>query len=231
MLETKYLYLLLNLFAWFPPMSLSFDRKVAYFSRWKYLMPSILIVGILFIAWDILFTRWAVWGFNDTYLTGIKILYLPLEEWMFFLTIPFASVFIYDCIKAYFPQWKFSQAGIWIALFLAAILIMVGVLNLSRWYTSVTFILLSCLLFYLGYRKVDYLGRFFISYLIILIPFFIVNGILTGSAIQDEVVWYNDQRNLGIRLLTIPVEDVFYGMLLVLGNIVLYEYFKSKRTA
>ena len=229
-METKFLYLLLNLAAWLPPFILSFDKRVAYFKRWRYLIPSILAVGVFFIVWDVLFTRWGVWGFNERYLTGIQFIHLPLEEWLFFFTVPYASVFIYDCLKAYFPEWKFRRAGSWISLILALILMMLGIFNLTRWYTAVTFVLLSYLLFYLAYRKMEYLGRFFIAYLIVLIPFFIMNGILTGTGIGGQVVWYNDEENLGIRLVTIPLEDLFYGMLLVLGNVSLYEYFQAKRT-
>jgi lycopene cyclase domain-containing protein len=228
-METKYLYLLINIFAWFPPFLLSFDRKVAYFRRWKYLVPAIGIIAVLFIGWDIVFTWLEVWKFNPAYLTGIELINLPLEEWLFFITIPFASVFIYDCIKAYFPDWQFRTAGTGIARVLAVVVLLVGLLNFSRLYTSVTFILLSGLLFFLGYKRAGYLGRFFISYLVILIPFFITNGLLTGSGTVEEVVWYDNRENLGIRLITIPVEDVFYGMLLILGNVSLYEHFQSKK--
>jgi lycopene cyclase domain-containing protein len=61
-----------------------------------------------------------------------------------------------------------------------------------------------------------------------LIPFFIVNGILTGSFIENEVVWYNNSENLGIRLFTIPIEDTIYALSLILTNLALTEYFQSK---
>jgi lycopene cyclase domain-containing protein len=66
------------------------------------------------------------------------------------------------------------------------------------------------------------------AYLVILVPFFIVNGILTGTGLEEPVVWYNNEENLGIRLLTIPVEDSIYGFLLVGMNITLFEWMKSK---
>ncbi|HZK65389.1 MAG TPA: lycopene cyclase domain-containing protein, partial [Puia sp.] len=60
---------------------------------------------------------------------------------------------------------------------------------------------------------------FLVSYAIILIPFLIVNGLLTAI----PVVIYNDAENLGIRIYTIPFEDVFYGLLLTMMVVCLYE--------
>ena len=110
---------------------------------------------------------------------------------------------------------------------LSMILLLLAMLFISRLYTTVTFFLLALLLISLLIFKVEYLGRFFISYVIVLVPFLIVNGILTGSGLNEQVVWYNDMENLGLRILTIPVEDVFYGMLLILGNVSLYEFFQK----
>ena len=59
------------------------------------------------------------------------------------------------------------------------------------------------------------INRFYISFLFILIPFIAINGILTGSYIDGEVVWYNNDENLGIRLFTIPIEDFAYGFSLL----------------
>ena len=61
-----------------------------------------------------------------------------------------------------------------------------------------------------------------------MIPFFLVNGILTGSFIQDEIVWYNNTANLGLRIGTIPIEDFFYAMLLLLSNISIFEWLELK---
>jgi lycopene cyclase domain-containing protein len=67
------------------------------------------------------------------------------------------------------------------------------------------------------------MDRVFTVYLLLLIPFFIVNGILTGTGLEEPVVWYNDEENLGIRLLTIPVEDVVYGFELFLLTVFFFE--------
>jgi len=72
------------------------------------------------------------------------------------------------------------------------------------------------------------LRRFYIAWGLLMLPFLMVNGVLTGSLIDAPIVWYNDAENLGIRIFTIPVEDVFYGMGLVLLNILLTETFLPK---
>jgi lycopene cyclase domain-containing protein len=108
------------------------------------------------------------------------------------------------------------------------ILAIFALLNLGKHYTYITFITLAFVLFVLSISKADYLGRFFVAYTIILIPFLFVNGILTGSCTSEPVVWYNDNFNLDMRILTIPVEDVFYGMLLILGNVAIYEYLQKR---
>jgi lycopene cyclase domain-containing protein len=41
-------------------------------------------------------------------------------------------------------------------------------------------------------------------------------------------VWYDDSRNLGIRLGTIPVEDTVYGLLMLLMNTTVYEWLRHR---
>ena len=77
--------------------------------------------------------------------------------------------------------------------------------------------------------KPSLLSPFYMAWGLLLLPFFMVNGLLTGSLIDAPIVWYNNAQNLGIRMFTIPVEDVFYGMGLILLNILLTEIFLPKR--
>ena len=72
------------------------------------------------------------------------------------------------------------------------------------------------------------LQHFFLTFLVMLIPFFIVNGVLTGSWIDNQVVWYNDAENLGIRMGTIPVEDSIYAYSMILMNLYYFEYLCSR---
>lgn len=205
-------------------MALSFDKRVAFYTKWKALFPAILLVAALFIVWDIWFTQTGVWDFNPEYLTGIYLAHLPLEEWLFFFTVPYACVFIYECIRVYLPCDLIGQKARYIFGGLALILLLTAALHFSKMYTAVTFISLAGVLIWMLLRGFPaYMGYFLIGYLVHLIPFFIVNGILTSY----PVVIYNDAENLAIRLGTIPVEDTMYSMLLLLLNVGIFEYLRS----
>ncbi|HBH07608.1 MAG TPA: lycopene cyclase domain-containing protein [Flavobacteriales bacterium] len=222
-----YLYLFLNLASISVPLVFSFDRRVDYAKRWKHLFRSMAIVGGVFIIWDVLFTRAGIWGFNDEYLVGFRVFGLPIEEWMFFFAIPFASIFIYDVSKYFFPRLKGSFVRP-VTFAIVPALVILALVNLDRLYTSITFLLTSGLIILAFVRYRDLLERFYRTYIIVLIPFLLVNGTLTGWWIQDEVVWYNNDYNLGLRIGSIPIEDTFYGMSLLLWCTMLYEGFTNK---
>lgn len=224
-------YLLVNLCSISIPLGFSFHPRLGVNRTWFALWPAILATAAIFIAWDVLFTYRGVWGFNPQYLTGVYLLNLPLEEWLFFICIPYACLFTYAALKK-MPRGDFLQPyAKLITQVLAASLLLVGITNLERLYTAVTLIAAAIfLLLHLTVFKSSYLGRFYLAYgIIFAFPFLIVNGILTGSFIEGEVVWYNNAENSGFRVFTIPVEDFIYGLLLYLMNVTLYEALLSRR--
>lgn len=183
---------------------------------------------MLYIAWDIFFTAKGVWHFNENYITGIKLYNLPIEEVLFFFIVPYCCVFIYECIRCYFPNLKNKHTADVMLMVLALALWMTGIVFYNKYYTSWTFILnaffITLIYFFRNYFKPFDAASFLVSYCIMLIPFLIVNGFLTAI----PVVLYNDAQNLGFRIYTIPFEDIFYGMLLILMTIVIYEKLKAE---
>ncbi len=210
------------------PLAWSFEKRVTYYKKWKYLFPAIILTALFFLIWDELFTQRDVWGFNDTYITGLKIGSLPLEEILFFVIIPFSCVFIYECVGYFLPGNKAYKNIRAFTYTLGGILLILALINTSRSYTFWNFLFTGILLIFIGYKNPAWLSKFWIAYLYHLIPFFVVNGILTGSFIEEQVVWYNNAENFGVRLFTIPIEDTMYSLLLLLMNISYYEFFKTK---
>jgi len=224
----KALYLSLHLFTISFPLIRSFEPRLHYAFKWKALFPAIFITATFFIIWDALFTRMDVWGFNEAYILGIKFFSLPIEEWLFFITVPFASVFIYESVYFFLPD---IQSNLSTKLFSGAIaitLITISIINADKAYTHWSFLFASIFLVFVLMTNAPWLGKFWIAYFIHLLPFILVNGVLTGSFIQEPVVKYNNNQNLGIRLFTIPIEDTVYALLLLLMNITFYEYFLTR---
>ena len=221
----KSLYLLVDFFTVIVPLIFSFHPKIKFHKTWGQFFIAAAIVGIIFIIWDSIFTGLGVWNFNPGYVSGIYFFRLPIEEILFFICIPFSCVFTFFCLdKFYNLAWKKKTEDIFCILFSLTLLI-IGFIYLDRLYTSVTFISTAIVCLILQFvLKINWFGKAVTVYAILLVPFFIVNGILTGTGLEEPVVRYNPSENLNIRLLTIPIEDVFYGFEMILLN--LFIYFK-----
>jgi lycopene cyclase domain-containing protein len=223
-----YLYLLLNIGSFSFPFLYSFNKKMNFIKQWKTVFLSILIVAIFFIIWDVIFTKNGIWGFNEAYHLPYKIVGLPIDEILFFICIPYASIFIYYSLEYFKPTSLLSDKVVKrITYFLLILTAVTLFFNLDKWYTSINYSLLIVTLLIAIFLAKDILKRFYIAFIIILIPFLIVNGILTGSFIAEPVVWYNNSENLGIRLFTIPVEDIGYAFNMLFWVIFLNEQFKK----
>lgn len=227
----RWLYLIIDLGAISIPLLASFHKRLRFDRQFVNLLPALLLTMLVFIPWDMAKTHFRIWGFNPRYITGFYIGNLPVEEWLFFLVIPYACIFTYHALNVLISKEVIGKSAFLVSEFLAATLILTGLIYITHIYTSVTFIFTGIfLLIHSLYLKKDYLGRFFLMYLVTLIPFFIVDGLLTGSWIPEEVVFYSQQHIIGIRLGTIPVEDMIYGMLMLLMNLTWFEYFRLKKS-
>ena len=230
-LESHWTYFYLHLFTIIPVLALSFDKNVHFYKKWKYLFPATVIVGLIFIAWDVVFTAREVWGFNHDYLSGIFILGLPIEEILFFVTVPYACVFVYECLNFYVkkdilaPLEKFLTPT-FVLLFLA-----IGCWKFWHMYTATTFLLAGLfLLYHYLYLDGSYRSRFYLSFLVIWAPFLLVNGVLTGGFTQAPVVIYNPAEYFGLRVGSVPIDDSVYNFLMLFSIVTLFEYWRKKYT-
>ena len=225
-----YTYLLIDLGAVLVPFIFSFHPRLRFSKNFLPFFLANAIVAAFFIVWDYYFTHLGIWGFNDDYLIGVKLGLLPLEEILFFIFIPFSCTFSFHCFRVLKINFFSKKIARLVSVFLAPSLLIMGSIFYSKAYTAFAF--LGCGLFimlaFVVQRK-PWAGLLLSTYTVMLLPFFIVNGLLTGTGLEKPVVWYNDKENLAIRLLTIPVEDIFYGFLLVGGTIYIYEFLLAKK--
>jgi lycopene cyclase domain-containing protein len=223
-LKSNYLYLAVDLAVIAVPFAASFYPKAPFYREWKKAGIALLITASFFIAWDELFTRIGIWNFNERYITGMYIGSLPVEEVLFFICIPYACIFTYFALnRLVMTDILYRHQGL-ISTMLIVVLVLTGVALFDRIYTATTCAMLALFLtLQKTLIKSAYMGRFYVSYVVLLVPFFVVNGILTGFFTEEPVVRYNDAHNLRIRIGTIPVEDMFYGMLMMAMPVAIME--------
>lgn len=225
----SYTYLLVDLGAILIPFIFSFHPKLKFYKKWKSAWFSILIVAIGFVVWDIYYTKIGVWGFTDDYLIGIDLFGLPVEEILFFICIPYACLFTYHCFKLLVKDFNLINPKI-TTIVLIVFMLVALVSQPFLYYTTVTFIFLSIVLIILFFTNPKWLPRLYLTLLVLIVPFLIVNGILTGTGLETQVVWYNSIEFMGFRVLTIPIEDFFYGMLMIIINVIIFELLGDKRS-
>ncbi len=211
------------------PFLLSFDKKVTFYKSWKPLFISLLLVGIPFLLWDEYFTVKEVWGFNKDYLLGFFVGHLPIEEVCFFIVAPYGCVFIHQCLKSYFPNLRLDNYGKVFAFVFILSGLVLAFLHMNNWYTLTACSISAILLIGAAFQfKFKWFGNFALSYTISLIPFLVVNGLLTGVATENPVVWYNENHIIGFRITTIPFEDLYYNMCMLLPVVGFFEALKKR---
>lgn len=223
------LYLIVLMISLAGPLALSFERNLRLYRRWKYLLPAIFITMLVFVVWDIIFTHMGIWYFNPIYNSGIYIFKLPLEEYLFFIIIPYACVFSFYALQFHFPKLKMSGQVTKVLTFLIMALSVIAASKFSDFtYTFVAFLVLPVVLLLSYYVAREVVQYYLAVYPILLIPFFIINGILTGTGIEQAVFDYHPQAILGIRIFSIPIEDVLYNFSLLLLPLTLTHIFEMK---
>lgn len=225
--EMKSLYLLLDLFTLLGPLALSFDKRVHYVSKWKTVFLSSFIIAIPFLVWDFYFTENGFWGFNPTYLTGYYIGNLPIEEVLFFFVVPFACTFIYECVVHYFRNINFIGLDKILKVTIPVYALVLALISDELgWYTFIVTITATIVLIWWIFQpKFQFIG---ISFLISLVPFLLVNGVLTGAVTESPIVWYSEAQKVSPRIITIPLEDVLYSFTLIVSVILLHEKLQKR---
>ena len=220
-------YLLIDILIVLIPLLLSFESKLKFYKNISKVCKSIFTVGIIFIIWDVLAVKRGDWSFNQEYVYNINIFGLPIEEILFFAVVPYSILFVYETLRCYIEDrpLKISKA---IILYLSIIFIILALMNYGKQYTFTVFVMTAAFLMISYFYMPSFIlsKLFLLTILISLIPFFIVNYILTAL----PVVEYNPQAILGIKIFTIPLEDIFYSFTMISGWLMVYKWSEKSET-
>ena len=111
---------------------------------------------------------------------------------------------------------------------LSVLLALLAVYFFPNYYTSITFGLTAIACALLAWFNPVWRGRFLMMYLVSWLPFLLVNGALTGALTENPVVNYNSNEIINFRVITIPIEDSIYNLLMLMIVTAVYERDKKK---
>ena len=216
----KYEYLLFNLIVIVGPVLSQFNRQIKHISRWRVKLLTNGIIMVPYVIWDVLVTD-SHWWFNEAYTLDFRLLGLPIEEWFFFITVPFGCLLVWETLPNTRLSTQLRPLRYVRAVLYATLPIGIAVFSIGRQYTGLVLccfglagLLDTLLSTNLLLRPKTYLYLAIVAGLIL-----VFNGYLTAR----PVVLYGEAYQSGYRILTIPVEDFGYGFTLVLFNAILYE--------
>lgn len=229
-------YLLVNAGILVLPLAFSFERRIAYFRRWRELSLAIGAVSGGYILWDILAARAGHWSFNGAFSGAVRVAGLPVGEILFFITVPYACLFIYEATKSFSKplQQLESRAGVrarrsstLIGVAAATPFVILAVAWRAQGYTAAAFTSVALLIVAISIVDPDMAKdrRCWFFIVISYVPFFVVNSVLTALPIVE----YGESAIWGIRLGTIPLEDLFYNFAMLGFYLLVYRFFSARR--
>ncbi|WP_434979029.1 lycopene cyclase domain-containing protein [Daejeonia sp. YH14] len=208
----------------------SFDKRLQFNKHFGAFLKASVLVAIPFIAWDVWFTAKGVWWFNIDYTMGLNIAGLPLEEWLFFIFIPFSCIFTYYSIDKFFKMEWLSGFNNLIVFVTVIVCSVTALLYYDKIYTLITSLSAILTVVYLHFiAKADWISKASLVFTILMLGFLPVNGILTGTGLDTPIVNYNPDDFLGIRILKIPIEDAVYGYTQFLLVLYFFKHFKQSK--
>jgi lycopene cyclase domain-containing protein len=213
-------YLLINIFVIVIPLCFSFERKVRFYRKLPSVIASIIVVGILYIVWDIIATARGDWAFNAEYVLPLRIFGLPIEEILFFITVPYACLFTYEVIRSRINERVYHLPDLMMIILPVPFLI-VALTNTGQPYTQTVFLFIAAFFILSSWLYPNLLkSRSYLIYILItFVPFIIVNGILTSV----PIVMYGPDAFSGIRIFTIPLEDFFYSLSMLSFHVLVFR--------
>ena len=218
-------YLLINIGIIVFPLLLSFEKRVSFWRRWPALGLAFLCGGGLYIVWDIIAASLGQWGFNPDHVLPFRIAGLPIEEMLFFVTVPYSTLFVFECLNTYFGEKRIAISRA-VIISVSAVLLVLGMVFLGRYYTETVLIFCAAVLAIGIFQKDGFLfsRNYWLYVAVSYVPFIIFNHLLTAI----PVVVYNPKAIWGLRVWSIPVEDFFYSFSMLSFYIMFYRFFRDR---
>lgn len=203
--------------------------KFPFYKHWKRAGAGLIVTTIFFLLWIELFVQLGIWTFNEQYTIGIRIGSIPLEEVVFVFVATYTAMFVYFALNQISEEDRLFPHQEIISSVLIIFLLIAGLYHKEKLYTGAAFLLPAVFLaFQMLKLRPRYMGRFYSTFALLLIPVLIVEGFRTGAFADGAIVTFDDAQHLNLRLGTIPVENVFFALLLMVMPVAVWEWLEER---
>lgn len=224
----KFAFLLLALGLLVLPLIFNLDKKIFKQGNFIPALGASLISAIIFSTLTIVLQLLGVLIYKESNTVGVAFKDIPLEQYILNFTFSFASVALYQYLNNKFPNNNLQRYSLALSNLLLGLCVAFLFFAYSKWYTLSTFATLFILLFIIEYvGKLRFMYKAYRTFVIMLIPFYLVYGILFWNGILK----ISENAVSKMYVAKIPVENHFMMLSILLVSIYMFEFFKSKRIA
>jgi lycopene cyclase domain-containing protein len=206
----KHTYTLIALGILAGPLAFSFEPRIHFWTHWPALFTATLLVGLVFIVWDILVVKYRHWKFNPEWTGTWRLFGLPLGEYLFFLTVPYAMIFVYEAFRFLLPDRMLFHGEASSLYAFSALAIAAAAIWHRQGYTVLALVSAAVFLTTTGLERSALVGTsgFWVYMIFGFAAFGVVNGLYTSL----PTIHYTPKAIWGVRIGTIPLEDFFYNL-------------------
>ncbi len=219
-------YLLINIVIILFPFLFSFEKRIKYYKKFKALFASILITGTLFVIWDAFATFRGHWFFAKEHILGIHLLNLPIEEVLFFITVPYSCLFVWESINYFKKEDKIKSKFLTkkLPFIISIVLILLAMIFVEKEYTLIVLLVTAITIIIISTKTTLFERKNFYYFLLITLGLFLIfNYILTSI----PIVLYDSNAITNFRILTIPIEDSLFNFSMLTIYLATYLHFKK----
>lgn len=107
MAAERFTYLAVLLFVVLGSIWLEVALRTRVIVRWRRLLLSMVLPLLVFVAWDAYAIAAGHWSFDADRIIGITVVGgVPIDEVLFFIVIPFASILTLEAVRSVKPNWN-----------------------------------------------------------------------------------------------------------------------------
>lgn len=225
--DLSYLLLTFSAFALF--ILVRIFLKIQLAKLWRGIFFGLAVMLFILIPWEVWFSYRQIWGWSESKLFGVFVATVPMEEVLWFVAMALLFVAIYewlgkrpaDVIKQGYP--KRLTAVLSFGFFLCAIVFAGHIYTFAVASFAAVF-----LVWHLLIARADYIARFYLAFVIYLLPLLVLDIMRTGSFSDEPTIWYKSSDVMGLYLFKVPLENIAMYFFLMLVFITAYESLKVR---